>query len=358
MENPGPKSSLGRRKRDQVAVSERATTPETVPSKRTGPHDRAFQQHLINNGVYPDCYEYPDGKSPPQPDNLSDILDVLTRRRPSLSQSRFPDSEFRQIKRAMTQASKEWQLTSNVIPIIGGGFNNTRSVAGQVPFTNLDHLTDGSLVAGNPDQYYGARTEQLDQRVWAELSGHIVPSTQHDLPIVPNFFLAVKGPDGSPVVAERQACYDGALGARGMRSLQTYRNDTGHDFDNKAYTITCAYHSGQLKIYTSHILPSASPGRSHEYITTQIKAYALTSDIETFRAGAAAYRNARDWAKLQRDEAIAKANEKVALDGSDASPPRSKKLKLESPRNLDAAAAAAQEDLAYGHESCRGGWDA
>jgi hypothetical protein len=45
--------------------------------------------------------------------------------------------------------------------------------------------------------------EQLDRRVRDELSGYIIPSTQEDIPIVPNFFLAVKGPDGSAAVAKR-----------------------------------------------------------------------------------------------------------------------------------------------------------
>src|SRR2546423_1000266 len=67
------------------------------------------------------------------------------------------------------------------------------------------------FVPGNPDIYYGARPEQLDRQVCDVLSGHIIPSTQDDLPIVPNFFLA-KDPEGSLAVAGRQACYDGALG--------------------------------------------------------------------------------------------------------------------------------------------------
>lgn len=37
----------------------------------------------------------------------------------------------------------------------------------------------------------------------------------------------------------------------------------------------------------------------------------MTGNAETFRQGATAYRNARDWAKKQRDEAIRRANEKV-----------------------------------------------
>jgi hypothetical protein len=49
-----------------------------------------------------------------------------------------------------------------------------------IPFTNLDHLMDGTLVPGNPDIYYGTRPEQLTRRVRNELSGHIIPSTQED----------------------------------------------------------------------------------------------------------------------------------------------------------------------------------
>jgi hypothetical protein len=66
---------------------------------------------------------------------------------------------------------------------------------------------DSTLVPGNPDIYYGTRPEQLNRRVRDELSGHIIPSTQDDLPITPNFFLAAKGPDGSLTVAGRQASY-------------------------------------------------------------------------------------------------------------------------------------------------------
>ncbi|KAI0423833.1 hypothetical protein F5Y09DRAFT_336259 [Xylaria sp. FL1042] len=306
-------SSLGRRKRGSASPSKSTLTSQTTSTKSTGPYDRAFQQHLIDHGIFPDGYEYPDGKTPPQPNNLDDILCVLAKPRPSLSPSRFSDSDFRRFKRADTHASKEWQVTSTAIPIIEGEVGDSKCVSGQIPFTNLDHLTDGSLVPGNPDRYYGARPEQLNRQVRTELSGHIVPSTQHDLPIAPNFFLAVKGPDGSLAVAERQACYDGALGARGIRSLQTY-GDAELDSDNKAYTITSTYHGGTLKVYTSHPLLPASPGASGGYVTTQIMAYALTSDADTFRTGAGAYRNARDWARQMRDEAIKKANESLMQD--------------------------------------------
>ena len=43
----------------------------------------------------------------------------------------------------------------------------------------------------------------------------------------------------------------------------------------------------------------------------QLKGWSMTSDLETFRKGATYYRNGRDWAMEQRDEAIRRANERV-----------------------------------------------
>ncbi|KFY83230.1 hypothetical protein V500_10127, partial [Pseudogymnoascus sp. VKM F-4518 (FW-2643)] len=47
--------------------------------------------------------------------------------------------------------------------------------------------------------------------------------------------------------------------------------------------------------------PGTLPGAQPEYVMTQIKTWGLTGDADTFRKGAAAYRNGRDWAKRQRD---------------------------------------------------------
>ncbi len=67
-----------------------------------------------------------------------------------------------------------------------------------------------------------ARPEQLDRQVRTKLGSRIVPSTQEGLPITPNSFLAVKGPDGSAALTKRQMAYDMALGARGYHRLQSY----------------------------------------------------------------------------------------------------------------------------------------
>ncbi|KND86604.1 hypothetical protein TOPH_08723, partial [Tolypocladium ophioglossoides CBS 100239] len=84
-----------------------------------------------------------------------------------------------------------------------------------------------------------------------------------------------RGPDGSLSVASRQACYDGALGARGIHSLQSYKQ-SGPQYDNKAYTLTSIYHGGTLKMYTSHPIPPPAPGERPGFAMTQIKTWGLT----------------------------------------------------------------------------------
>jgi hypothetical protein len=85
--------------------------------------------------------------------------------------------------------------------------------------------------------------------------------------MAPNFFLEVKGPDGSLAVAGRQACYDGAIGARGMQSLRSFSQKTPI-YDDNSYTITSTYHDGQLKMYAVHVTAPAGPGKPLEYQMT------------------------------------------------------------------------------------------
>lgn len=306
-------SDLRRRKRNLAStVDTRPTTNtlNTITTDSSGPYSRNFQQKLIDGGIYPDEYQYPDGRVPPEPDNLEEINQRLAQPRPSLSPSRFPKEKFKEFKRAAAHVTKENKATKMVIPVIEGNVEDDKCVEGDILFTNLAPITEDTLTAAKPDLYYGARPEQLNRRVRDEISGQIIPSTQDDLPIAPNFFLAAKGPDGAAAVAGRQACYDGALGARGMNSLQSYGEDQPV-YDNKAYTITSIYSGGHLEMYTSHPIQPTNPGGRPEYCMSHLNSWSMTGNAESFRQGATAFRNARDWSKEQRDDAIKRANKRA-----------------------------------------------
>ncbi|PTB40442.1 hypothetical protein M441DRAFT_141722 [Trichoderma asperellum CBS 433.97] len=275
-------------------------TPKTA-GRSTRPYDRGFQQHLIDYGILPHAYEFPDGRLPSEPGNKEDILRALAQPRASLSPSHFLSHDFRKFQRVEAQAMKERDITTSVVPIIEG-ILEIKSVS-PVRFANLDHLTDGTLVPGSPDIYYGARPEQLHPQIRKSLQGCVVPSTQNDLPVAPNFFVEIKGKDGSAAVAQRQLFYDMSLGERGQQALRS-RNPVYSSYDNEAHTVGCTYADGQLKIFACHANLSPMPGGQIGFVMTQLRAFALSNDVDTFRQGAAAYRNSRDLAMKQRNEQL------------------------------------------------------
>ena len=169
-------------------------------------------------------------------------------------------------------------------------------------------LTDGSITKAKPDFYDGARPAELNTQVREQLSEYIEPSTKKNAPLLANFFMEAKGPDGKAPVNKLQAMYDGALGACGIHELRSYAEQETL-YDNNAYTITSTYDpSGLLTMYTTHPTPSKDPTKSTEYRMTQLNSFAVTGNPDTFRQGAGALRNARDWAKEKREEFIAAAN--------------------------------------------------
>ena len=232
---------------------------------------------------------------------------------------------------------------SKAFPIIAG----TADIPSQenLLFGNLKYLTNGSITKAKPDFYDGSRPADLHKHIREELGPYIVPSTNTAVPCLPNFFTEGKGPNGNAAVCKLQAMYDGALGARGVHELQSYV-DPETSYDDNAYTITSTYHggSGALKLYTTHRTRSTNPNRDYEFRMTQLRGWDMTDNPDTFRQGAGALRNARDWAKEQREELIAAANGKV-LDAeysdlpsstqSFTSQPSDEPVRLESETSAD-----------------------
>ena len=253
------------------------------------------------------------------PENKDEIHEVLNQRRPSLSPSQFSEDAFHRFVEDDCRTVKESRVISDVVPIIAGSADRHHLSMDNVQLQDLESLADGQITAPTPDRYYGAGLKDIDPRVRQSLAHHIIPSTDKRLPTAPNFFLEVKSMSGRADVAQRQICHDGAVGAHAMHSLQNY-NVPEPVYDKKARVITSTYHNDQLKLYTHHIAQPATYGDRPEYHMKPARSFAMTHSSDRFREGAAAYRNARDWAQKQRDALIAEANKRARHGSPDLMP--------------------------------------
>ncbi|KAL9131050.1 MAG: hypothetical protein Q9217_000936 [Psora testacea] len=168
-----------------------------------------------------------------EPANLEEIHNRLIQPRPSLSPACFPREAFLTFWRIHQDASNEAKVMNAVFPIITA----TTAIPSEmnVQFETLEDLTDGSITKAQPHHYDGTRPAKLNTQIREDFAPYIVPSTNNTLPCLPNFFTEVKGPDGS------------------------------------------------MAPYTSR--------------TTQLRSFAMDDTPDTFRQGATALRNARDWVK-------------------------------------------------------------
>ncbi|CAN8099326.1 unnamed protein product [Discula destructiva] len=281
---------------DPTSVTKSGTTKS---KKSISAYNRGFEQHLTDNGIHTTWNS--------QEPDLDVVHTTLANPRPSLSPSQFSDGAFKSFRKTNAQAKDEDDVLTDIIPTIAGTREANYPSVRNTLLGHIDPLTDGTIVPPKPDIYYGAVPEQLDPIVRNELGRYIVPSTAVDKPIAPNFFLEAKGPDGSAAVMMRQARYDGAVGARAIHSLQNYGQEE-LVYNGKPCTYTITYHNGQLQLFAHHTTTPKIPNGRPEYHMTQLKAYAVTSDRETFVQGATAFRNARDLAKQHRDTFIQAAN--------------------------------------------------
>ncbi|KAH8701336.1 hypothetical protein GQ44DRAFT_831942 [Phaeosphaeriaceae sp. PMI808] len=275
--------------------------PNVSTHKKLTPYDAAFEQTLIDNGIYPPGY------SNVEPGNLDEVTRRLGRCRASVSSSKFSHDDLLHFRRKNFEAPTEAQVMSQVFPTIlseayiPSGFHQL--------FGNLEPFCE-NICAPKPDHFNGSRTTGIELKVRHDLDKYIIPSTQKQRPALPNFFVEVKGTDGKISEAKRQVMHDLAVGARGMLKMQSYElNEPA--FDNSAYAFGCTYHDGNLSLYAAHPTKPGDADGKPEYHTTKIGGFDLTSDIDSYLQGIAAFRNLQDLAKEMRDDFIARANKRA-----------------------------------------------
>jgi len=102
-----------------------------------------------------------------------------------------------------------------------------------------------------------------------------------------------------------------------MLHARSYANGGAVECDGNAYTVTSTYNNGNLIMYTTHPTQPANLDSNPSYHMTQLNGWYLPGSREQFVQGVSAFRNARDWTREHRDNAIARANEKANNDQSE-----------------------------------------
>jgi hypothetical protein len=286
-----------------------ATNKTKGSGGRSSAYGADFEQHLIDHGIYINSRKS-------KPSNLHEIRQILAQLRPSLSPSRFSEGAFEEFQQGNEDVIDEGEVMSTILPEIHGKRPDILNKKNLL-FTRLKSITNGITVDTQPDFYDGASLDSLDKQVQKDLRQYIIPTKHRTAPVVPNFFLEAKAPKGGADVAKRQACHDGAIGARAIHELQSYAAGKPV-YDNNAYTITATYHNGNLNSYVTHVTPSG-PGGSPEYHMTQVGSLSLTHSRERYLEGATYLRNARELAKEWRDQFILAANERARSMNADES---------------------------------------
>ena len=176
---------------------------------------------------------------------------------------------------------------------------------------NYAPLGESVLVYAKPDHFDGADIDELDRNIQEELERYIVPSLHANIPIMPNFFVELKGSDGSLNVARRRVLYHGTLGARGIHEINAFgNNDHASIYDENAYTFSISYHPihAVLCIYSTHVVSPIGPGHLPSYCTRPLQSWSLTGSQKAFIEGVTAARIMQAFVAEKRHEVIAAAN--------------------------------------------------
>ena len=174
-----------------------------------------------------------------------------------------------------------------------------------ISFGNLNYLTDGSIPMPTTDFYDGSPPSAIECGLREEVGKFIIPSNNPSAAILPTFLMAVAAPSTSMTYLGRAAWIYGALAARGVHHLRS--NLPLQTMNNKkAYVLTADYSvkTCKLRLFTTHVVTTHRPPSYTETYTVSCGDWSLVKDAEKFRDGISALRNAREWARDQRESLI------------------------------------------------------
>ena len=252
-------------------------------------YTKEHEQEMIKSGFHP-----PGHPKTQAPTNLYDIQARLNRRRPSLDNS---DDDYPAFRENSSAAKSKRSLVTLVVSNILGNLDIPHEQG--IWFGNLEKFTYSSHMP-TPDFYDGSHPSEIECGLLQELKTLIIPSANPSAAVLPTFLMSIAAPSTTPIELNRAASCYGAVAARGLHHLrcripqQTVNN-------KQAYVLTATFRAGILSLYTTHVVVATESAAQIETYTTLCGSWNLLNDTNGFRKGITALRNAREWARDQRE---------------------------------------------------------
>lgn len=302
----------------------------TLPKFRAFSAD--FDQHLTDYQIHT-----LDSADSDPPANMQDILAMLSANdAPAVGGAReyvhgtetWGDVRVTVFQSHMDETPHSWRTWDGIIPQLietTWGRDCTRFYT---PFSDTEPLTDASIAPPVPEVVDGVPAIMLvpELRYNMALRRIINTNGMHGDIVAPNFFLD-EGPE------TQQSCFEGAYGARAMHELVNLADKIRHEaafgvgetledqypphYDNHARTITAVLTRGVLWLYAHHVTAPETPGGRPRYHMTPVGRWVLYQSVATFREGFRALKNARTFARMERQRCIGAANEAAREDSGD-----------------------------------------
>ena len=239
-----------------------------------------------------------------EPANLQDWMNAIEKDHSCLASGAAIPAAHRRFRWAVHMSSLKEEVMMDVFPAIRGELRYLRSVNRISPYM-ADLSDDDKRIIPRPDYMEGCQIGHANMRLREVLSPFIVFAEVEEAPFSSNFFTKVLGNSDTIDDAEKQARFDGALGARGIRMMLNIGKAT-EVFDGKAYTVTFIYFHGCLRMWLHFVALTGDPEHPRCYQTALASSWAL-GNPEGFREGVMAYRNAQDLAHDLREEIVRQA---------------------------------------------------
>lgn len=308
--------------------------------QRADEYDTNLEQLFVDNGIYPPTYA---NDWTCLPENWDEITEQAMRRRESVEVIwDVNEIEFSKLSELHREVGTEREVEELFFDITGKTgidvtnrqiIRNGRYRTGEYPQLwymmlfvkqveeesanrnneqrhirfDMKPILDGcpTLPCAKPALYDGLPNKYLNKDYLKKKKNLILPAA-NEKTTIPNFFVELKGKEGSSLVAERQALYDGVLGTRAMETLRkswVMKPETFRSEDGDANTIVSTYCSGVLSLYTVHLQKSYNHSiRKTGYYMNLIGQWDIWHSRMDFHDGVSAFRNLRDWATNKRYE--------------------------------------------------------